>query len=118
MALALIGKFTISAAYYQIYFHTAELYPTVIRTIGVGFSSLCARVGGMTAPYIVDATGLLWVPPIVFGATSFSAVVIAMLLLETRGKTLPDFVGKESGGDGKGILSEQKQEFADYTLTV
>lgn len=23
------------------------------RTIGVGFSSLCARVGGMAAPYIV-----------------------------------------------------------------
>lgn len=23
------------------------------RTIGVGFSSLCARIGGMAAPYIV-----------------------------------------------------------------
>ncbi|XP_068719912.1 solute carrier family 22 member 15-like isoform X4 [Montipora capricornis] len=87
-------------------------------TIGVGFSSLCARVGGMAAPYIVDATGLAWVPPVVFGATSFFAGVIAMLLPETRGKPLPDFVAKESGGDGKGILSEQKQEFADYTSTV
>ncbi|XP_068672052.1 uncharacterized protein [Montipora foliosa] len=37
---------------------------------------------------------------------------------KTRGKPLPDFVAKESGGDGKGILSEQKQKFADYTSTV
>ncbi|XP_029201092.2 LOW QUALITY PROTEIN: solute carrier family 22 member 5-like [Acropora millepora] len=117
MALALTGKFTISAAYYQIYIHTAELYPTVIRTIGVGFSSLCARVGGMAAPYIVDATPLV-VPSIVFGATSFSAGLTAMLLPETRGKPLPDFVGKGNEESGDTDSTEQKQEITDYTSTV
>jgi len=117
MALALIGKFTISAAYYQIYIHTAELYPTVIRTIGVGFSSLCARIGGMAAPYIVDSTPLV-VPAIVFGATSFSAGIIAMLLPETRGKPLPDFVGKETAEKEDKIPMEESQEVTGYTSAV
>lgn len=31
------------------------------RTIGVGFSSLCARIGGMAAPYIVVRKNILHV---------------------------------------------------------
>lgn len=98
MALALIGKFTISAAYYQIYIHTAELYPTVIRSVGVGFASLCARVGAMSAPFIVDSTPLI-VPAIVFGSLSLSAGALSMLLPETRGKPLPDYITKPKQPD-------------------
>ncbi len=35
-----------------IYVYSAELFPTIIRSIGVGTSSVFARVGGMVAPYI------------------------------------------------------------------
>ncbi|KAJ7393352.1 hypothetical protein OS493_006323 [Desmophyllum pertusum] len=118
VVLALIGKFTISAAYYQIYIHTAELYPTVIRTIGVGFASLCARVGGMAAPYIADSTPLV-VPAIVFGATSLSAGLITMMLPETRGKPLPDFLGNETSEEGEELVPvEDQKEVAGYTSTV
>lgn len=118
IALALIGKFSISAAYYQIYIHTAELYPTVMRTIGVGFSSLCARIGGMAAPYIVDSTHAN-VPPIVFGATSLSAGLIAIMLPETRGKPLPDFINKEtSEQEEESIIVEDKNEVTGYASSV
>ena len=58
------------------------------------------------------------VPSIVFGATSFSAGLTAMLLPETRGKPLPDFVGKGNEESGDTDSTEQKQEITDYTSTV
>ncbi|XP_032219345.2 solute carrier family 22 member 5 isoform X2 [Nematostella vectensis] len=91
MTFALIGKFTISAAYYQIYIHSAELYPTVIRTIGVGFASLCARVGAMGAPYVADSTPLI-APAIIFGGLSMTAGMVTFFLPETRGMPLPDHI--------------------------
>ena len=52
--LALLGKAGVTAAYAVIYVWTAELFPTVIRNVGVGASSFCANVGGVIAPYIAD----------------------------------------------------------------
>ena len=45
----------------------------------------------MSAPFIVDSTPLI-VPAIVFGSLSLSAGAISMLLPETRGKPLPDYI--------------------------
>ena len=52
--LAMVGKFCISASFAIIYVFSAELYPTVVRNIGVGSGSFFARVGGITAPYIAQ----------------------------------------------------------------
>ena len=48
----MIGKFCISASFAIIYVFSAELFPTVVRNVGVGSGSFWARVGGVVAPYI------------------------------------------------------------------
>ncbi len=49
----LSGKFGAAGCFAIIYQYTAELYPTQIRTIAVGSSSMAGRFGSIVAPVIV-----------------------------------------------------------------
>ena len=65
--LAFTGKFFISGAFSVstfvgnplatlskvIYTYTAELFPTDVRTVGLGLGSLGGGIGGIVAPYIL-----------------------------------------------------------------
>ena len=50
--LANLGKLGISGAFGIVYVMSAEISPTVVRTIGVGSGSMCACMGGLVAPFI------------------------------------------------------------------
>jgi MFS family permease len=52
--LAALGLVGMSVAFPTVYLYSAELFPTVVRNVGVGSSSMCARVGSMVAPYITS----------------------------------------------------------------
>ena len=52
IGLAMFGKLCITASYAIIYVLTAEIFPTVVRNVGVGSSSMVARIGGALAPFI------------------------------------------------------------------
>ena len=54
IALSSIGKIGASAAMATVLLYTAELFPTVIRSSGMGAASFFARIGGMIAPYLIE----------------------------------------------------------------
>jgi hypothetical protein len=54
VVLAALGIVGMSIAFPTVYLYSAELFPTVVRNVGVGTSSMCARFGSMVAPYITS----------------------------------------------------------------
>ena len=63
---AIVGKFGVSGTFGVIYVHASELYPTPVRSIGVGIASAMGRVGGILAPLVASLGGFL--PMIIFGS--------------------------------------------------
>lgn len=92
VVLALIGKLMITGTFAIAYVYSAEIYPTVVRSTGVGSSSLFARVGGALAPYVgsLDKIFNPSIPIVIFGATAILAGVLALFLPETKDRKLPD----------------------------
>ena len=53
MVMSMMGKFGIAAAFAIVYVYTAEIFPTPIRSLGIGICSTSARFGGIIAPFVV-----------------------------------------------------------------
>ena len=91
VAVATAGKFSIAAAFAILFVYAAELFPTVLRSVGMGLSSSAARVGGMAAPAVVLLTDVNeGLPLCVFSTVSFLACMASLLLPETVGMPLPE----------------------------
>lgn len=52
IALAMAGKFAISASNVIMPVFTAELFPTLLRNLGVGASNVSAGISLMLVPYL------------------------------------------------------------------
>ena len=55
MTLALLGKMTLTATYQILFLHSGELFPTEVRTWGMGNASMMARIGSVFASFLVSA---------------------------------------------------------------
>ena len=91
MVLTLFGKMCVTFSWGVLFLYNAELFPTEVRTSGIGSASFIGRFGGMVAPW-VEMLGKHQhphLPPIIFGSTALLASVLALVLPETFGTQLP-----------------------------
>ncbi|KAG9490798.1 hypothetical protein GDO78_006238 [Eleutherodactylus coqui] len=89
--MVMVGKFGITAAFSMAYVYTAELYPTVIRNMGVGIGSMSSRVGSVLSPYFVylGAYNRL-LPYILMGSLTVTMGILVLFFPETFGRPLPE----------------------------
>ncbi|XP_048252017.1 solute carrier family 22 member 6-B-like [Haliotis rufescens] len=108
---AIVGRFAVAALFSLYFLYTSELYPTVIRNIGMGTCAFWTRVGGVIAPQI-NSLGHYTsesVPVIVFGVMMLISGILAIMLPETHLQQLPDTIDDIEG---------EKLHSAELTETV
>ncbi|XP_061846234.1 solute carrier family 22 member 7 isoform X2 [Colius striatus] len=89
--VAILGKGFSEAAFTTIYLYTSELYPTVLRQNGMGYTSFMARLGGALAP-LVFLLDEVWrsLPEVTYCTTAVCSGLVAFLLPETLNVRLPE----------------------------
>uniref|UniRef100_A0A087Y6F0 Major facilitator superfamily (MFS) profile domain-containing protein n=1 Tax=Poecilia formosa TaxID=48698 RepID=A0A087Y6F0_POEFO len=91
--IAMMGKFSATAAFTTAYVYTAELYPTDIRHSGMGVNSMCARVAGILSPLVRLLQAYHYsVPMVVYGIIPMAAGCFSLLLPETLNVELQDHI--------------------------
>lgn len=84
-----------SVAFPCVYIYAAELFPTVVRNIGVGSASTIARVGSMMAPFVATLNSVSpCLPPVIFGVMPLAAGMLVFMLPETLHRELPDTIAE------------------------
>ncbi|XP_070790028.1 organic cation/carnitine transporter 2-like isoform X2 [Pituophis catenifer annectens] len=93
LILVMIGKFGITASFSMVYVYTAELYPTIVRNMGVGASSMASRIGSILSPYFVYLGAYdRFLPYILMGSLTVLAGILTLFLPESYGTPLPDTI--------------------------
>lgn len=105
VGLASIGLVGMSISFPTVYLYAGELFPTVVRNVGIGTASMIARIGSMIAPFVAGM-GMLahWLPPIIFGLTPLVGAFFVFFLPETQGHPLPETIE-----DGENFGKRQHQ---------
>uniref|UniRef100_A0A8D0DCI5 SVOP-like n=2 Tax=Sander lucioperca TaxID=283035 RepID=A0A8D0DCI5_SANLU len=81
----------VSMNFTVVYIYTAEVYPTAVRSLGMGFCTSFSRIGGMIAPFIAQ---VLMSESVILALSPFAAACVIcalgnfLLPIETRGRAL------------------------------
>lgn len=107
VGFGMVGKLFITLAFSGIYVWSVELYPTVIRSQGLGVMSVTSRLGAASAPWVAQYLSFSseYLPFLVMGSLSLICAALSIKLKETAGmpmaETLQDFNEDSKDGDDK-----------------
>ncbi|XP_003203825.1 solute carrier family 22 member 7 [Meleagris gallopavo] len=109
--IAIMGKGCSEAAFTTVYLYTSELYPTVLRQNGMGYTSFTARLGGSLAPLVFLLDGV-WrsLPEVTYSGVAVFCGSVAFLLPETLNVRLPEGIEDIEKTQVKGPLQSSAPE--------
>ncbi|GFY44229.1 organic cation transporter protein, partial [Trichonephila inaurata madagascariensis] len=109
---SVIGKFGSTSSFMAIYQQSSELYPTAVRSIGMGITGAVGCVAVVLAPYIVYlANYAKYIPFLIIGLVAVTASMSATLLPETLDEILPQTIqdGETFGRDQRYLMCKWKR---------
>lgn len=97
MILATITKFFVSVGFSIVFIYTAELYPTTVRSLGIGLTTFVGKFGCALAPILISEFryNLNIHPMVSFGIFSIFAGITVCFLKETFKVDLEDEIPEE-----------------------
>ncbi|XP_066276613.1 organic cation transporter protein-like [Branchiostoma lanceolatum] len=110
--LSMVGKLGVSVTYAIFPVYSAEVFPTVVRNMGIGVVSMIGRAGGILAPFVA-LLAEYWapLPLLTFGILSFLDGVAILALPETLGVPLPNTLeDSENLNSVRGKSSENSEK--------
>jgi MFS family permease len=91
LVIALLGKCSVAASFCVVYLYSAELFPTEVRSLGLGAVSAFARLGGILTPILLLLSSVsLGLPMLMMGCLGLLAGLLSLYLPETLNQPLPE----------------------------
>lgn len=115
--VAVLGKSMLEASFTIMFLYTTELYPTIVRQNGLGYTSFVGRLGVSISPLVMLLEDVWhFLPAATYCAVAVGSGLVASLLPETLNTHLPEFIEdietprskskKEDGNSVKVITDE------------